>query len=184
MIRHVLGDDGGLAVDLAGREFGRGAWVHPRVDCLERAARGGAARSFKAKVTTDAAELVAQVKAAADRRVEALVASARGAGKAASGSEVAKAAFDEGKAELVVVAADGRAVTHEGFVVGAQAVGKAVAWGTKARLGRATGRPDTAVVAILDRGLAAAIVRATALASLPASGVRSERIEDAVVEVR
>ena len=41
MIRLVLGEDGGLGVDLSGRAFGRGAWVHPSVDCLERGTRGG-----------------------------------------------------------------------------------------------------------------------------------------------
>jgi predicted RNA-binding protein YlxR (DUF448 family)/ribosomal protein L30E len=183
MIRLVLGDDGGLVVDLVGRAFGRGAWAHARVDCLERAARSGAARSFKAKVTADPARLVADVAAAADRRVEGLVAAARASGNAAAGTDVAREAFDAGKAELVVVATDGRAAAGESYVARAASGGKAIAWGTKERLGRAVGRPETAVVAILDRGLSAAIVRASSLCSLGPLGVRPQGTE-AVVEVR
>src|SRR5205814_1076623 len=79
-------DGGGLAVDLAGRAFGRGAWAHPRSDCLLRAARGGAQRGLKANVRIEGAALLSAVRSAADRRVEALLASARGAGKVAAGS--------------------------------------------------------------------------------------------------
>ena len=116
MIRLVLGDDGALVVDLAGRSFGRSAWVHPRVDCLTRAARGGAAKSFKAAVKTDAVELIGAVRYAADRRVEALVSGARGAGRIAAGSDVSRKAYEDGKAALLVVASDGRATT-EGVVL-------------------------------------------------------------------
>jgi ribosomal protein L7Ae-like RNA K-turn-binding protein len=184
MIRLVLGTDGELGVDLAGRSFGRGAWVHPRLDCLVRTARGGAAKSFKAPVGQDAAALVASVRSAADRRVESLISSARGAGRVAAGSDVAQAAYERGEASLVVVAKDGRAAAQSGFVAMAGAKGKAVAWGTKERIGRATGRPDTAVVAILDRGIADAITRAAALSSMPEPDARREGTDLALVEVR
>jgi len=163
MIRLVLGDGGMLAVDLAGRTFGRGAWAHPRTDCLVRACRGGAAKSFKTAISTDAATLVTAVRAAADRRVEALLSSARGAGRIAPGSDVARAAFEQGSAKLVLVAADGRATAHLGFVGVAASRGMAILWGTKDRIGRAIGRPGTAVVAILDDGLSEAIARAIAI---------------------
>jgi len=184
MIRLVLGDDGGLGVDLAGRAFGRGAWVHARLDCLERAARSGAARSFKTKVTADADELVSRVKLAADRRIEGLLGAARASGKTAAGADAAKAAVADGTAVLLVVAIDGRAAAHEGFVAAAASTGKAIAWGTKERIGRATGRPDTAVVAITDQGLAAAIARASSFCSMPAPSARRHPTEDSVVEVR
>jgi ribosomal protein L7Ae-like RNA K-turn-binding protein len=182
MIRLVLGDDGGLGVDLRGRAFGRGAWVHPRVDCLSRAVTGGVDRSFRRHVATDARVLFADVRAAADRRVEALVASARRAGHAAAGSDVSEAAVREGRAAILVVAADARAAAQASFVMQAAGAGKAVVWGTKEQLGRATGRPDTAVVAILDRGLADAVVRAAALSKIPDPGAGREM--NAVVEVR
>jgi ribosomal protein L7Ae-like RNA K-turn-binding protein len=183
MIRLVLGEDGALGVDLAGRAFGRGAWVHPRPDCLGRAARGGMERSFKQRVGTNVPELLGNVRAAANRRVEALIASARRAGSAAPGTDVARAAVEDGRATLVVVASDGRAAAQESYVTRAAAAGKAVVWGTKEILGRATGRPDTAVVAILDRGFSEAILRSTALSFIPDPG--AERAADqGVVEVR
>ena len=96
---------------------------------------------------------------------------------------MARAAVDEGRATLVVVASDGRAAAQESYVTRAAASGKAVVWGTKEILGRATGRPDTAVVAILDRGFSEAILRSTALSFIPDPG--AERGTDqGVVEVR
>jgi predicted RNA-binding protein YlxR (DUF448 family) len=171
MIRLVLDEQGGLAVDLAGRAFGRGAWAHPRSECLARSARGGVQRALRANVRVDARALVSSVRAAADRRVEALLASARGAGRLAGGSDVAREAWERGGVELVVVARDARAAANEAWVTAAAGSGKAVAWGDKQNLGRAVARPDTAVVAVTERGLARAIANAVALGSLrdPAS---------------
>ncbi|HEX7671625.1 MAG TPA: DUF448 domain-containing protein [Polyangiaceae bacterium] len=184
MIRLVLGEDGSLGVDLAGRTFGRGAWVHPRTDCLARTARGGAARSFKSAVSTNAAELVQAVRNAADRRVEALLTSARGAGKIAPGSDVARAEFEQGRAKLLVVAADGRASAQQGFVGVAASRGMAILWGSKERIGRTVARPDTAVVAISDDGFAAAIARAIALSALPEPDAVRPAGDQVLVEVR
>jgi predicted RNA-binding protein YlxR (DUF448 family) len=39
--------DGRLVIDRARRLSGRGAYIHPRAACLERAARGGLARSLR-----------------------------------------------------------------------------------------------------------------------------------------
>ncbi len=183
MIRLVLGEDGALAVDLAGRAFGRGAWVHPRTDCIERAARGGVDKSFKARTGVDANSVLQNVRAAANRRVEALIAAARRSGSASPGSEVARTAVEEGRALLLVVAEDARAAAQATFVTHVAAAGKVVIWGTKEALGRATGRPDTAVVAILDRGLADAIVRSAALSRIPGPDARRGNGQ-AVVEVR
>jgi predicted RNA-binding protein YlxR (DUF448 family) len=183
MIRLVLGEDGALAVDLAGRAFGRGAWVHPRAECIRRAAQGGVDRSFKGRVDVDPATVLELVRAAANRRVEALIASARRSGNAAPGSDVAREAAEQGRAELLVVAADARASAQAAFVARIAAAGKVIIWGNKETLGRATGRPDTAVVAISDRGLSDAIVRSAALSSI--SGPDAQRGEgQAVVEVR
>jgi predicted RNA-binding protein YlxR (DUF448 family) len=184
MIRLVLGDGGSLGVDLAGRTFGRGAWVHPRTDCLVRAARGGAAKSFKTAVSTDAATLLAAVRAAADRRVEALLSSARGAGRIAPGSDVARSAFEQGTAKLVLVAADGRAAAQAGFVGVAASRGMAILWGTKERIGHAIARPDTAVVAVLEDGFAEAISHAVALSAMPDADSERAAGDHDLVEVR
>src|SRR5262245_14590627 len=39
-----------IAADVGSGLPGRGAHVHPRVDCLERACRGGLARSFRKEI--------------------------------------------------------------------------------------------------------------------------------------
>jgi len=171
MIRLVLDEEGGLAVDLVGRAFGRGAWAHPRSECLARSARGGVQRALRANVRVDAGALVSSVRVAADRRVEALLASARGAGRLVAGSDAAREAWQGGGVELVVVARDARAAAQESWVAAAAGSGKAVAWGDKQTLGRAVARADTAVVTIAERGLARAIANAVALGSLrdPAS---------------
>ena len=183
MIRLVLGEDGVLAVDLAGRAFGRGAWVHPRPDCVERAARGGLDKSFKGRVGVDPAAVLELVRAAANRRVEGLIASARASGSAAPGSDAAEAAVNDGRATLLIVAEDARASAQAGFVARIAASGKVLIWGSKQALGRATGRPDTAVVAISNRGLSDAIVRSAALASIPEPDARRGKGQ-AVMEVR
>lgn len=167
MIRLVLDEAGGLVVDLAGRAFGRGAWVHPRTDCLLRSARGGAQRGLKANLRVDGGAILHAVRRAADRRVEALLASARGAGKLAAGSDAAKQAMDGNEARLLVIACDARGSASEGWVMKAGVAGKAVFWGEKHLIGRAISRPDTAVLAVTDEGLARAVARAIALSSLP-----------------
>jgi predicted RNA-binding protein YlxR (DUF448 family) len=184
MIRLVLGDDGQVAVDLAGRAFGRGAWVHPRLDCLTLAPRGGLQKSFKSNVTVEASVLVDSVKAAADRRVDALLASARGAGKLECGSDVAKSAFDSGKAKVLLVAEDARATAQAPWVQAVGAAGRAIFWGTKERMGKAVGRPETALVAVCDGGFSEAITRAVALSALPAPDLRRAGGEQPMVEVR
>jgi uncharacterized protein len=171
MIRLVLDEQGGLAVDLVGRAFGRGAWAHPRSECLTRSARGGVQRALRANVQIDARAVIASVRNAADRRVEALLSSARGAGRLAAGSDAAREAWQQQSAEIVVVARDARAAATEAWVTAAAGSGKAVVWGDKQSLGRAISRPDTAVVAVTEKGLARAIAGAVALGSLrdPAS---------------
>jgi predicted RNA-binding protein YlxR (DUF448 family) len=185
MIRLVLDEQGGLAVDLAGRAFGRGAWAHPRSQCLARSVRGGVQRALRANVRADASAVVASVRAAADRRVEALLASARGAGRLAAGSDAGREAWERAAVELVVVARDARAAANETWVTAAAGSGKAVFWSDKQHLGRAVARPDTAVVAVMERGLARAISNAVALGSLsdPASEPEASAEEPALSEV-
>lgn len=184
MIRLVLGESGELLVDLGARAFGRGGWVHPRSDCLLRTVRGGAARSFKARVATDAPTVFAALRAAADQRVLALLGAARGARHLVSGTDSVQAAFEKGEATLILLATDARATASTGFLARAAARGLVRLWGTKERIGQALARPDTAVVAVTEHGFADAIDRAIALNSLPEPDARHAGHERAVVEVR
>ena len=65
LLRLVRGADGGVRPDPAARRPGRGAWVHPRVACIELAARrGGLQRAFRGVVHAAPAALCADVRAA------------------------------------------------------------------------------------------------------------------------
>lgn len=183
LVRLVLDGDAGIVVDLASRSFGRGAWVHPRPECLARAASGGVEKSLRTPVRTEPRALVASLRAAANRRFQALLSSARAAGKVAIGSDAAQAAYEGGGVELVVVAEDARAAATASWIARAADAGKVVSWGNKEALGRATARPDTAVVAISDRGLSGALSRAAALSSMPEPDLRPTG-RDSLVEVR
>jgi predicted RNA-binding protein YlxR (DUF448 family) len=164
----VLGAEGDVVPDLAARAFGRGAWLHPSPDCIVRAVPRGLAKSFRAPVRTQAAEFCESLRVAADRRAEALVASARRAGKLVAGGSAVEQALEKGRVFRVIVAKDARASGEAACVVRAAAEGRASAWGDKALLGRLAQRPDTALIGVLDAGLAHALERAVAIVNLPA----------------
>jgi predicted RNA-binding protein YlxR (DUF448 family)/ribosomal protein L30E len=181
LLRVVAADAGEVVVDLAATSFGRGAWVHPRPECIVNAASRGLSKAFGGHVRTSAPELFAAVRAAADRRVAGLLAAARASGNVALGSDAVKEALQRGRARRVVVAGDGRASVAS---LPPSVAGMTTIWGTKEILGAATGRGATAVVAILDEGLSAAIARAVALTSLEPAPTRAAGRSTAHLEVR
>lgn len=153
----------GVVVDLLGRgrRAGRGAWIHARKPCLDKAVAKGLSRAAKARVVADASVLAQQIVAQADRRAVSLLAAAHRAGKLAVGSTAVSEATE---AEMLLVATDAAAAAKLPAVVAALKDGRAVAWADKQRLGEALGRNEVAVVAVLDQGLAEAIHHAIGLA--------------------
>jgi len=151
----------GVAVDVAGSAFGRGAHIHADPECLARACRGGLSRAFRCEVVADAAVLARDVMVSADRRVEGLLLGARRAGMLAFGED-AREAVQNG-VPLVLVACDAGASAGRSV---AQAVteGRAVAWRTKAALGALFARNEVALIAIRHEGVADEIRRARSLA--------------------
>jgi uncharacterized protein len=166
LIRLVLGPDAEILVDLASRTHGRGAWVHARVECLEKAAPRGLAKSFRASVTTRPAELATRLNEAAVRRLRGLLVSANRAGCLIAGTDAVGRALDDNSVRCVIVAEDARAAAQAARVVQAGAAGKVVAWGTKEELGDVLGRGPTGVVALTDRGFSEAVTRAVSIARL------------------
>jgi predicted RNA-binding protein YlxR (DUF448 family) len=166
-VRLVLGFEGEVVADLAGGAFGRGAWVHPRPECIQAAVPRGLERTLRGKVTGNAQAVAEQIRLAAARRLMALLSSARRSRKAAVGTTAVKEAAQNGRALLYVVAIDARAAADAPWVEQAVAAGSAIAFGTKVELGSAVGQKEVGVLAILDVGLARAIGRAHVLASLP-----------------
>jgi hypothetical protein len=94
--------------------------------------------------------------------------SARRSKNAAVGTTAVKEAAQSGAALLYIVEVDARAAADAPWIERAVAAGRAIAFGNKAELGKTLGGlEEVGVVAILDNGLARAIRRAHALATLP-----------------
>jgi predicted RNA-binding protein YlxR (DUF448 family) len=175
LVRVVLDPaDGSLAIDLADSRFGRGAHMHASKECAQKALRGGFAKVFKCKVEGTVESLAEQILAAADRRIEGLLAGARRGKLAISGSDVVRAAYREGTAAIVVVASDAAAAAKLPEIQDAVAQGKAIGWSNKQRLGSIFGRDEVAVCAVLHEGVAKAIGSARRMALPFADAARSE----------
>lgn len=183
LVRLILGPDGEVAVDAAGGGFGRGAYVHPRRDCLAKAVTRGLPKAAKGRVSTivdvdnERAEghepertkltvdsLAAAIRAAMTRRIRGLFTSAGRSRALALGTDAVTGASERGEAELIVVACDAAAGAELSVVRKAVAEGRAVAWGTKLELGAlcsgGRGRKKDvglAVVAVTSRRIAAAL---------------------------
>jgi predicted RNA-binding protein YlxR (DUF448 family) len=160
LIRLVFGPEGEIAVDAAGGGFGRGAHVHPRPGCLEKAVQRGLARAARAKVSflraeredvadadagsaapegelipLSAATLAAAIARALDRRIQGFIVAAARGRRIAPGADAVAAADSHGEARAIVVASDASAGAEIPAVRRAIAEGRAVAWGTKRALG-------------------------------------------------
>lgn len=163
LVRWVLGPDGQVVPDLLGRSFGRGAWTHDTKECL-RALPGALSRSFRAAVQTDRQTLLERLAEASEHRATQLLGAARREGHLAFGATPVQAAVKRGSAELVLVARDAQAAAALPEVEQMVRSGRAAVWGTKERLGALCGRPEIAVLAILDRRLAQRLFGAIAMA--------------------
>ncbi len=182
LVRVVFGPvDGGdpakkqlaVAVDGKGGGAGRGAHLHARPGCLEKAAQKGLSRAAKGNVTTvmgpnEAGEILAQpasaealaraIEASMNRRVTGLLITAARTRQLAIGADAVSGADQRGDAALIVVARDAAASADLSVVRNAVSEGRAVAWGTKETLAAAVspgGREaGVGVVAITSRSLA------------------------------
>jgi predicted RNA-binding protein YlxR (DUF448 family)/ribosomal protein L7Ae-like RNA K-turn-binding protein len=151
LIRLILGPDGVILVDARGSGFGRGAHVHARRTCLERAARAGLLRVTKGQarrvlsfdsageagegeaLSTDA--LARAIQSSMDHRIEGLLRAAVRSGYLAHGAAAVTSACGKGDGAVVLVACDAGPTANLAEVQRAVAEGRAVAWGTKERLG-------------------------------------------------
>jgi predicted RNA-binding protein YlxR (DUF448 family)/ribosomal protein L7Ae-like RNA K-turn-binding protein len=194
-VRLILGPGGEIAVDPKGGGFGRGAHVHARRGCLERAVRVGLPRVTKGKahvvfdlegesdkseaLSTDS--LARAIQRSMDRRIEGLLRAAVRSRHVARGADAVTGACRRDEAELVLVACDAAAAADLTEVRRAVAEGRAVAWGTKERLGaivapvavrsrlgspsQVPGPEGVGVVAIASRRIAGALRQAVQTAN-------------------
>ena len=167
LLRFVLIDDGQGArrpvVDLRGSNEGRGAWVHARRECLERALRGGFARSAKAPVKGELADVVSQIVAASTRRLGSLLRSAVRSRAALVGGSAFEQVGENGGIRLVLIARDAKSSARRPAVAQLAEAGKALPFATKDELGGMLGRKEVGVLAIVDEGLAGAVRHAIGL---------------------
>lgn len=172
-IRWVLSPEGEVFPDLTGRSWGRGSWLHASPRCLQGVERS-LSRSFRSQVKTSDRDAMERLGQAAELRVWQLL----GAGKrrrlmAVGGAEV-EDAWKSGRAKLLVVAGDARAVAETPAVRSGVTAGIARVWGDKAGLGQVFGRPEVGVVAALDQRLAEDVFDAIAMALLASGTPGSE----------
>jgi len=190
LVRLVLSPREGAAatvvVDAKDGAFGRGAHVHPSPRCVAQCERG-LARNFKQAVEVDAIDLGRSIASAFSRRLEGLLSGGMRAGHVAVGGDSVEESLREGRAKLVLLAAD--AVDAK-----KRAPSDALVWGDKLRLARALGRKPgdegagVGVCSITNVALATAVRRAwlcaAGLANTSghaddAARVRSRRAESA-----
>lgn len=182
-----------VLVDPTGRLPGRGLHVHPTAACVAAAVeRGGIARSVKGApgITTMALRTAMTLKL--DARVDGLLGGARRARKLAIGTDAVRAEIDTCSALIVAAGSVGRAAE---LSERASARGiPVVSFGDEERLGAlmrgrgtstAAGSPELAdpqvgVVAILDSGIAAEVVRTLArVAQLQVAGGTPRDVSEA-----
>jgi predicted RNA-binding protein YlxR (DUF448 family) len=177
LVRMVVeGDE--IAFDLAGKSFGRGAWVHARPACLAKAPRG-LGRSFRrpaddrggrkdggrdaggrdaggrdAGGRIDASHLGDRLVAACDARMAGLMLAARRIRAIEVGAEAALRALAADPRALAVVAVDAGSVATSPGVMRAAGQGRAIAWNTKIDLGALLGAETVAICAVCHESIA------------------------------
>jgi predicted RNA-binding protein YlxR (DUF448 family)/acetolactate synthase regulatory subunit len=177
---HVVAHEGGVVVDAlfsrgrggglrGGGARGRGAHLHPRPGCLAKAP-SGLARALRRPVAVRVEDLGQSLVMACERRMEGLLVSARRLRAVAVGADAAIDAARRG-APLVVVAVDAGTVAEKTEVTETVASGRAIAWLTKADLGRLLGEATVAICAVSHEGIAAELKRMRRCADAGAAAI-------------
>lgn len=155
----LLGDD--LIHDVRGKAPGRGAWVMPQRDCLEKACKGGFARSFKQKVSAPPVEaLIEQMREAIGQRLKEGVQVGVRARQLAIGAEALSEAMREGRVRLVWIAPDAGESTKQKFRSNAERKAlQVVEELSGGELGGWLGREFVAVMGVCDAARAERMTR-------------------------
>ena len=139
LLRFVVGPDDRVVPDPAAVLPGRGLWLSPRREVLERAiAKNAFARAAKGPARADAA-LLDQIPDLLLRRCLSLIGLARRAGQAVAGFEKAADALRRGRAGLLLEACDA-AANGRGKLAALARDLPVVGIFTRAELGEAFGR--------------------------------------------
>lgn len=154
MVRFVVDPGGAIVPDVAGRLPGRGLWVTAERAAVERASRGGFAKSARAAVKVPAG-LADQVEALLVRRSTDVLGMARRSGGLLTGFDQVAEALAAGKVAVLVQAADASPLGRAKLTAKARAIGvPEVACLTLVELGLALGRENVVHAAVAPGGLA------------------------------
>ncbi|WP_136441964.1 RNA-binding protein [Pacificoceanicola onchidii] len=156
LIRFVVGPDGQIVPDLAGKLPGRGLYVASQTAALEKAAQKGLfSRAAKQSVTVPDG-LVKSIEQMLTRRVIDLISLARKSGDAVSGYEKVKDWLYKDEATVLIQAEDGssRGKSKLSTPYGGTYIG----WLTADELGMAFGRQTVIHAALGAGGLARRVV--------------------------
>ncbi|WP_425100786.1 RNA-binding protein [Tropicibacter sp. S64] len=156
LIRFVVGPEGQIVPDLAGKLPGRGLYVASQVTALEKAAKKGLfSRAAKQPVTVPG-DLVRIIEQMLAKRVVDLISLARKSGDAVSGYEKVKDWLMKEEARVLIQAEDGssRGKSKLSTPYGGTYIG----WLTADELGMAFGRQTVIHAALGAGGLARRVV--------------------------
>jgi hypothetical protein len=156
LIRFVMGPDGDVIPDLAGKLPGRGVYVSSDRAALEKsAAKGLFARAFKQPVKVPQ-DLLALVEGMLVRRLVDLISLSRKSGDAVTGYEKVKDALQKEEARVLIQAQDGseRGKSKLSTPYGGNYIG----WLTADELGMAFGRQSVIHAALGAGGLTKRVV--------------------------
>ncbi|MSP30983.1 MAG: RNA-binding protein [Acetobacteraceae bacterium] len=157
MIRFVVGPDWNIVPDLTATLPGRGIWLSARDDVIETArTRGAFNRAARGQVVV-AADLLSVLQAGLARRIGELLGLTRRAGQSVCGFQKAREWLLDGRAWLVVQAADGSAQECARFLSGVQGKLPAVAPLAGDALGAIFGRDHVVHVVVAPGRLATAL---------------------------
>ncbi|MET0340608.1 MAG: DUF448 domain-containing protein [Polyangiales bacterium] len=168
---HVPENDPCIIPDFAARLGGRGIWVHPRVDCLRRASRGGFSRALRAQVTVDHDVLRSLGQGQILRRLDGLLLAAKRRRGLALGTDAVRLALAACTAHVLLVAKDAAGRRDELVAAATEQRVTVIELSTKAELGRLTGKETLGLLAVLDVRIAREIAEsARSLAGLSEDG--------------
>lgn len=165
-VRLVSAPDDSVVADLAGKSFGRGAWVHPTPECIARAVRSGLTRSFRRAVTWTVSDINFAIRFAADRKLGSLLLAARRSGQIVAGADATEESWQRGEVAVLVLAPDAGRIATAGWVQEAVVAGRAVVWGNKEKLGQLCGKAETAVLGVRGHSFAEPIQSTAVLTAL------------------
>jgi uncharacterized protein len=157
LLRCVVGPDGAIVPDIEGRLPGRGLWLTPRRDIVERALRKRLfARAARRPVAVPP-ELADRIERLLARRCSDLLGLARRSGHAIAGFERVGEAVRGGRAELLLEACDGAEGGRRKLAAQGRGL-PTVSVLTAAELGAAFGRERVVHAAVGGGALAARLL--------------------------